>query len=207
MKKELPSTPLRATVLSPSELDKELAGLVQQPHYDRHAVMTGLPDASVRLLESSLIQQRAGMSLYETPGGKACALLWVQAGPMLLRILVALGTPTACDWLLEGLQKSSFLVALDARETNQLVVVQAPVGSSRDALTFAQQAKARAPWVTSTPDEFADLVVDVRRLVQSLLLKKPESAFPGTRVEDSFLALAAEVPMPLPPAPTTQSRH
>ena len=207
MKKDLPNTALRASMLSPSELNEELARLVQRPRYDRHAVMTGLPDHAVRLFESTLLQQNASMSLYESLTGRACALLWIQAGPVMLRLLVPLGTTKACDWLIEGLEKKCFLVALEVAETQQLAVVQVPVQSSDSALAFARAAHSRAPWVTSTPDELADVLLEIRRVVQALLLVKPDSMLPGIRVEESYLALAVEVPAPIMPPTDSQARH
>lgn len=207
MKNDLPNTALRASLLSPSELQEELARLVQRPRFSGHALMTGLADPIVRLFESTLLQQNTSLSLYESLTGRACALLWIQAGPAVLRILVPLGTKTACEWLIEGLEKKRFLLALDVAETHQLAVVQVPVQSSDSALAFARAAHSRAPWVTGTPDEFADVLLEIRRVVQGLLLVKPDSMLPGIQVEESYLALAVEVPAPITPPTDSQARH
>lgn len=206
MKKDLSNTLLGGTVLSPNQLVEELAGSLQPPQYGRHAVMTSIPNAVAQLFESAT-RQHAAMSLHPSPAGRSCALLRIQAGPALLRVLVALGTPTACDWLVEGLQQQSFLLALDVEETKRLVVIQARVATSPSAMTFAQSAKAQAPWDTSTPDARADLLADLRRVGQGLLLSKPQSVLAGVKLEMSYVAFAGEVAMPNLPTRDDETRH
>lgn len=205
--KTLPNEPLRAVLLSPDRLRTELSTLVQRPIYEGYAVLTGLPNSAVQFFESGGVPQNSGLWLYQTPGGRACALLGIQAGPVLLRVLVALGTKEAREWLLEGLQRDYFLIALDVAETQQLVMVQAPVTSPPEALAFARTVEASPIWVTGTPDEFADLVVDVRRLTQSLLLRPAPSILRDFAVESSWLAVAIEMPLPIPAAPPSDGVH
>ena len=204
VKKKLPNEPLRAELLTPHRLREELATLKQKPMRDGYALMTSLPDAAVRCLESRLIPHNAGLSLYETRGGRACALLLVQAGPMLLRILVPLGTTDARSWLLEGLNRGFYLVVVDVPEVDQLTLVQAPVTAIPEAIAFARAVEASPTWVASSPEEFSDMLADLGRLTQSLLVRPASSIVRDFAVGDSWFALAAEIPMPIVAPPSDE---
>ena len=81
------------------------------------------------------------------------------------------------------------------------------MATSPSALTFAQSAKAQAPWDTSTPDARADLLADLRRVGQALLLSKPQSVLAGVKLEMSYVAFAGEVAMPNLPTRDDETRH
>lgn len=201
MTMHLSNRPLRAIVLSPTQCRETLAELLQLPDDERHALLAVVPSDAVTELCGTQGPARSGIRCYETPGGRACAMLWLQHGGTLLRFLVALGTLTECNWLLEGLQRRRFLIALDVESTGRLVVAHASVPNLSSARAFAHSARSMVPWPSLVPQEQAELLADLGCLVQDMWVSVPDSVLPGIPIERSYLALAGHVEVPIATVP------
>lgn len=113
-------------LLTPKEFSQDCLTLVQRPLYDGWALAAQMPDALVRMMQSPLVPNGAGLALMVSQQGVRYPIVTLQSAGLQVRIVLSLADVATREWLRAVTAAGSITVALEVPETNQIAVVDMP---------------------------------------------------------------------------------
>lgn len=188
-------------VLSAEETREEMATLVQRPALSGVALSFTLPAADADSLEDPHSGRATRFTLAPGPCGVMHAIVTLQAGPHLVRVLVPLVCARAEAWLESVCQQGGTVLLADIPTTQQLtaIVVPLPIMDADVIRTIAARGRRV---------EGLALAQDVAAVTKALLSLEPlGGSLTGVPVEKLCVVVAGQEALDAVIKFSTSTRH
>lgn len=173
-------------LMSPDEFARDCLTLKQRPMFDSWAVSTQMPDEIVRVMQSPLIPNAAGLSMMVSNEHIVYPVVTLQSAGLQVRIVLCLANPDTQNWLRAVTSAGAIKIALEIPEVDQVAVIGMPCEVRPDMNVDALIRTC------ATPDHQTYLR-DARQLIRNLAeLDGLPSLIPGFEPQHVRLVLVFE---------------